>query len=159
MAGAVTILHNPRCSTSRFAVDTAQASDREVRVRNYLRDPLSAKEIAAVIDTIGCEPGELVRRDKRFKELGLGDADVEEAEQVVDLLVEHPELMQRPVIIRHDLDDNRAIIGRPKETVAAFLAESGPGFPTKAWPDPDRRDGLENPLRAERKPKVAPDPL
>lgn len=158
MAGAVTILHNPRCSTSRFAVETAQASNREVRIRNYLKDPLSAKEIAAVIDTIGCEPAELVRRDQHFKAMGLTDADVATAEQVVELLAAHPELMQRPVIIRHDLDENRAIIGRPKEAAAAFIAEAGPGFPTKAWPDPDRREGLENPLRGNRRSKLTLDP-
>jgi arsenate reductase len=38
---------------------------------------------------------------------------------VIDLLVEHPRLMQRPVLVRGD----RAIIGRPKERLAAFLAE------------------------------------
>ena len=141
MAGAVTILHNPRCSTSRAAVEAAEATGREVRVRNYLKDPLKEMEIVTVLETVDAAPTELVRRDKRFKELGLTDDDVATPEQVVEVLTEHPELLQRPILIRHDLDENRAIIGRPKERTAAFLAETGPTFPAKPWPDPDRKDG------------------
>ena len=40
------------------------------------------------------------------------------AEQVADVLAEHPELLQRPVLVRGD----RAIIGRPKDRVGPFLA-------------------------------------
>jgi arsenate reductase len=61
---------------------------------------------------------DLVRRDANFKKLGLGDADVATAEQVVDVLVEHGELLQRPVLVRNGV----AIIGRPKDRVAPFLA-------------------------------------
>ncbi|MFM6851915.1 MAG: arsenate reductase family protein, partial [Terrabacter sp.] len=46
-------------------------------------------------------------------------ADVATREQVIAVLAEHPRLMQRPVLVRGD----RAIIGRPKERVAAFLAD------------------------------------
>ena len=63
------------------------------------------------------EPAELVRKDKKFKELGLNaDAYVSRA-AVVDLLLEHPALMQRPVIIR----DRRAVIARPSEKVLELL--------------------------------------
>ena len=63
------------------------------------------------------EPAELVRKDKKFKELGLNaDAYVTRA-AVVDLLLEHPVLMQRPVIVR----DRRAVIARPSEKVLELL--------------------------------------
>ena len=64
-------------------------------------------------------PTDLVRRDAYFAELGLTDADVETREQVVAVLAEHPRLLQRPVLVKGD----RAIIGRPKERVAALLAD------------------------------------
>jgi len=38
-------------------------------------------------------------------------------ESVADLLVEHPRLMQRPVLIK----GTRAIIGRPTDQVDTFL--------------------------------------
>lgn len=63
------------------------------------------------------EPAELVRKDKKFKELGLNaDAYVTRA-AVVDLLLEHPALMQRPVIVR----GRRAVIARPSEKVLELL--------------------------------------
>jgi arsenate reductase len=49
----------------------------------------------------------------------LTDADVQTEDQVVAVLVEHPRLLQRPVIVKGD----RAIIGRPKDRVPAFLAD------------------------------------
>ena len=48
---------------------------------------------------------------------GLTDADVATVDQVVAVLVEHPRLMQRPVVVKGD----RAIIGRPKDRVAPFV--------------------------------------
>jgi arsenate reductase len=61
---------------------------------------------------------DLVRKDSRFQTLGLDPADYTEADAVVDLLVREPALLQRPVIIR----GRRAIIGRPKDRVRAFLS-------------------------------------
>ena len=58
-----------------------------------------------------------MRRDKHFGELGLTDADAGSASQVVELLVAHPRLMQRPVVVR----GGRAIISRPPTTVLELL--------------------------------------
>ena len=62
-------------------------------------------------------PAELVRKDKRFKELGLSAESYTTRDQVVALLVKHPELMQRPVIVR----GKRAVIARPPEKLDALL--------------------------------------
>ena len=43
-------------------------------------------------------------------------------EEAKIVLAEHPELLQRPTLIRHDPDGDRAIIGRPKQAVPEFLA-------------------------------------
>ena len=63
------------------------------------------------------EPTELVRRDKYFGDLGLSDEDAADVEQVVELLVAHPRLMQRPVVVR----GGRAVISRPPSTVLELL--------------------------------------
>ena len=62
-------------------------------------------------------PSELVRRDSHFKELGLDKDSYQTAEQVIDLLLEHPRLMQRPVIV----SEGRAVIARPSEKVLDLL--------------------------------------
>jgi len=58
-----------------------------------------------------------VRKDKRFKELGLDEARYQTREQVIALLLAHPELMERPVVIRA----GRAVIARPSERVLEIL--------------------------------------
>ena len=58
-----------------------------------------------------------MRKDKKFKELGLNAADYVTRAAVVDLLLKHPALMQRPVIVR----DRRAVIARPSEKVLELL--------------------------------------
>jgi arsenate reductase len=60
---------------------------------------------------------DLVRKDKRFKELGLNPADYTDKKTIVALLLKHPELMQRPIVVR----GKRAIIARPPEKLEALL--------------------------------------
>ncbi len=60
---------------------------------------------------------DLVRKDKRFEELGLKSADYTTPAPVIALLLEHPELMQRPIVI----SKGRAIIARPPEKLNALL--------------------------------------
>lgn len=63
------------------------------------------------------EPTDLVREDNHFKQLGLNIDDYQGAEAVVDLLLEHPKLMQRPVVVRGE----RAVIARPSKLVEELL--------------------------------------
>jgi arsenate reductase len=58
-----------------------------------------------------------VRKDKRFKDLGLNAGDYTSKQQVVDILLEHPALMERPVIINGE----KAVIARPSEKVEELL--------------------------------------
>jgi arsenate reductase len=60
----------------------------------------------------------LVRRDAQFDKLGLTDADVATPAQVVEVILKHKMLMQRPVVVK----GNTAIIGRPKERVRDLLS-------------------------------------
>lgn len=115
----MTILHNPNCSTSRHAVDVAEELGVPVDERRYLlkAQNLSREEVVDLLGQLEDPATDLVRRDANFAKLGLSDADVATADQVADVLAEHPELLQRPVIVK----DGRAIIGRPKDRVAAFL--------------------------------------
>ena len=115
----VTILHNQRCSTSRAAMERIGEAEIEAEVVDYLRHPLDAAALGDLLDKLEDSATDLVRRDAHFAELGLTDADVASRDQVIAVLTQHPRLMQRPVIVKGD----RAIIGRPKERVATFLAE------------------------------------
>lgn len=115
----VTILHNKQCSTSRHALDTLTEAGVDANVVEYLKTPVTESELRELIAELEDPVTDLVRRDPYFTQQGLTDADVATEDQVVAVLLEHPRLMQRPVLRR----GGRAIIGRPKDRVAAFLAD------------------------------------
>ena len=114
----VTILHNTACSTSRHALDEAFEIGVAPDVVQYLKKPLTRDELLDLIGKLEDPPADLVRKDGFFRGLGLNADDYTTPDAVADLIVEHPRLMQRPVLVR----GNRAIIGRPKDRVAAFLS-------------------------------------
>jgi arsenate reductase len=84
-----------------------------------MKTPPDAAALNALIDRLEDPVTALVRRDSLFKKLGLDEAVVQTREQVVPLLVKHKALLQRPIVAT----EKRAIVGRPKERVAALLAE------------------------------------
>lgn len=114
----LTVLHHPRCSTSRHAIDAVERAGADADVVQYLKTPLDREQLFELIGKLADPPADLVRKDAFFTEQGLSAEDYTTAEQVADLLVEHPRLMQRPVLVRGD----RAIIGRPKSRADAFVA-------------------------------------
>lgn len=117
----VQIYHNPNCSTSRFAVGVADETGADYALVKYMlkSERPGREQLADLLDKIEDPVTDLVRRDANFKKLGLTDDDVATRDQVLEVLVEHPQLLQRPVLVKGD----RAIIGRPKDRVAAFLSE------------------------------------
>lgn len=114
---SVTIYHNPRCSKSRGALEILDRKGVEHEVVEYLERHPSRADLEHILDLLPGEPAELVRQDKRFRELGLDPADYQGADAVVQLLLAHPELMERPVVIRGD----RAVIARPPEKLEELL--------------------------------------
>jgi arsenate reductase len=117
MADEIVVYHNPRCSKSRGALDLLAERDADVDVVEYLRAPPDRAALERILDAIPDPPAALVRHDDRFKELGL-DADAYDTrDAVVALLLVHPELMERPVVMRGD----RAVIARPSDKVLELL--------------------------------------
>ena len=115
----VQIYHNPNCSTSKHAVNVADELGVDYDVIKYMlksQQPDRA-QLESVIAKIEDPVTDLVRRDANFKKLGLSEDDVATADQVLEVLTAHPQLLQRPVLVKGD----RAIIGRPKTRVAEFL--------------------------------------
>jgi len=83
----------------------------------YLKHPLDRATLERILSMLDAPPAELVRKDRRFKELDLKADDYASAEAVVALLLEHPELMQRPIIVC----GGKAVIARPPERLETLL--------------------------------------
>jgi len=84
----------------------------------YLKNPLDRMTLERIVAMLEGPPAELVRKDRRFEELGLKAANYVLVEAVVALLLKHPELMQRPVIVK----GGKAVIARPPERLLPLLA-------------------------------------
>ena len=116
----LTLLHNPHCPTSVHALDALEEAGHAVTVRKYLlkAERLSEPEVRSLAERIqGDPPDALIRRDKKYQQLGL-DADGLGIDAVVAILVEHPALLQRPILD----DGSAAMIGRPRSRPAAWAA-------------------------------------
>ena len=113
----VLVYHNPACSKSRGALDILRERGVAPEVVEYLQAPPDRATLERILGLLAGPPAELVRKDKRFRELGLDAAAYGTRAQVVDLLLAHPELMERPVVIRN----GRAVIARPSERVLELL--------------------------------------
>ena len=89
----------------------------EANIVLYIKEPPTADELREIIAKLEDPATDLVRRDSKFKKLELTDDDVASDDQIVDILVKHKQLLQRPLVVTADT----AIIGRPKERVAELL--------------------------------------
>ena len=92
-----TIYHNPRCSTSRKALDRLREEGIEPSVVKYLDEIPSREQLETLISDAGLTVREAVRtREAAYAELGLADASDDE---LLDAMVEHPKLIQRPFVV------------------------------------------------------------
>jgi len=110
--------HNPRCSKSRQALKLLQERGVEPEIRKYLEQPPSFEELSHVLDLLGFEPRDLMRKKEApYKELSLKDPN-KTREELIQAMVEHPILIERPVLIV----GQKAVLGRPPERVLELVS-------------------------------------
>lgn len=112
-----TILHNPRCSKSRAAVELLHSRGVDFQVIKYLETPPSTLQLEQIVKLLGIKPADLVRQQEPlFAQLGLGDRTLTDAEWLT-CLAENPQLLQRPIVVH----GGKAAIGRPIEKIIEIL--------------------------------------
>jgi len=98
-------------------MDLLKARAVEFDTIEYLKHPPTRTDLEGIISILEGPVADLVRKDKRFAELGLNAADYTARAPIIALLLEHPDLMQRPIVIRAD----RALIARPAEKLVVLF--------------------------------------
>ena len=97
-------------------MDILRDSNVEFDVIEYIKHPLSADELKQYFVMLAVEPSEMLHPGS-FAKLGRDIADYSDPDALIALLVEHPEVMNRPLVVRGD----RAVIARPAERVEELL--------------------------------------
>lgn len=113
----VTILHNPRCSKSRQALQLLKEQGIEPVIVEYLKSPPTTAELDRILGLLGLAPRDLMRRkEPLYRDLALADPAIGH-EALVSAMTEHPILIERPIVVAN----GKAVLGRPPEKVLDIL--------------------------------------
>lgn len=111
----IIIYHHSECSKSCGALQILEESKQPFRVIRYLETPPSKEQLKEILDMLGIKATDLLRKSeeiyKAFEGRELTD------EQWISVMVEHPILIERPIIIK----DKKAVIGRPPQKIIDIL--------------------------------------
>jgi arsenate reductase len=113
----VTIYHNPKCGTSRNTLEMIRASGEEPEVIEYLKTPPGRDKLVELIQATGLSVREILRKKGTpYEELGLDDPKLTD-DQLIDAMVAHPILMNRPIVVT----PLGTVLSRPSEKVLEVL--------------------------------------
>lgn len=117
MSTNVSIFFNPRCSKCRQTRDILDEKGVDTTIIEYLKTPPNSAELSEILDLLGLEPRDLMRRhEATYKDNNLDSPDLSR-DQLIQAMVDNPILIERPIII----NGNKAVIGRPPEKVLEIL--------------------------------------
>lgn len=114
---SVTIYHNPKCSKSRQTLELLEERGANPVIVEYLKTPPTASELKEILSQLGLAPRELMRKkEDKYNECRLDNPSLSD-EDLINLMVEHPILIERPIV----LANGKAAIGRPPEQALEIL--------------------------------------
>ena len=108
---SIKVYYNPKCSTCRKAAAILDEKGLNYTTKLYLDDGLTREELVEISEKLKQGPLTFIR-EKNLKDVG-ASADGKSDDALIDLLIEYPQLLQRPILVMAD----RALIGRPAESL------------------------------------------
>jgi arsenate reductase len=118
----LTVYEKPTCTTCRRLAELLEERGIDFERVDYHLDPLPADKIRELLWKAGIGAREALRtREPIYAELELASRELPD-DEVVELMVQHPELLQRPFVERGE----RAVLARPVELVVELLEPEGP---------------------------------
>lgn len=107
-----TIYHNPRCGKSREALALLEEKNATIDVINYINEPLTFDQLRDVLDILDIPAEDLIRKNEAVWKDLFADKELSE-EEFIYAMIEHPKLMQRPIVVKGD----KAVIARPASEI------------------------------------------
>jgi arsenate reductase len=112
----LTIYHNPQCKKSRAGLQFLQASGKEFKVVEYLKHPLTEKEMETLLIKLNKKPAEMIRLQEDYFKQNLKGKKFEDHEWV-KIILQNPKLLQRPIVE----SKYKAVVGDPVENIESLL--------------------------------------
>lgn len=113
----IVIYQKPTCTTCRQVHAALVESGVDFEAVDYYVDPIPKETLLGLLRKMRMSPRELLRtREPIYKSLRLGERDLTD-DEIVNLMVENPDLIQRPIVEK----GARAILARPAERLKEIL--------------------------------------
>jgi arsenate reductase len=109
----ITVYQKPSCTTCRKVVKTLEEQGINFEKVNYYIDPFSKTKLISLLNKMKMTPAEIMRtKEKIYKDLNIRNENYSD-DKLIDLMIKHPDLVQRPIIEI----GNKAILARPSERI------------------------------------------
>ena len=113
----ITIYLKPTCTTCREAVQMVKDSGTPYTAINYYEHAFTKGQLKRLLKKAGLSPKDILRtKEEIYKELGLARKSVSD-DELLDLMVKHPDLIQRPIVERRE----KVILARPADLIKKLL--------------------------------------
>jgi len=113
----IVIYQKPTCTTCRQVYAALKGGGVDFEAVDYYTDPIPKAKLKELLRKMGIKASDLLRtKEPIYKTLKLGERDLKD-DEIVDLMVEHPDLIQRPIVEK----GSRAILARPAERLKEIL--------------------------------------
>ncbi len=113
----ITIYQKPTCTTCRQVYAALKESGVDFNAIDYYLDPIPKPKLKELLKKMGISATELLRtKEPVYKKLKLSEKKLTD-DQIVDLMVKHPDLIQRPIVEK----GVKAILARPAEKLKEIL--------------------------------------
>ena len=109
----ITVYEKPTCTTCRKVAKTLTESGVNFEKVNYYIEPFSKTKLQSLLKKMKMKPSEVLRKNEKvYKNLKIKEKKYSEG-QILDLMIKHPDLVQRPIIEK----GSKAILARPPERI------------------------------------------
>ena len=113
----VTIYQKPTCTTCRQAVQLLKDSGKPYTSTNYYEQPFTKDQLQRLLKKAHLSPRDVLRsKEEIYQELGLAKKQLSD-DEMLDLMVKHPDLIQRPIVEKGD----QALLARPADSIKKLL--------------------------------------
>ncbi|MDP1558585.1 MAG: arsenate reductase family protein [Nitrosomonas sp.] len=113
MSDKITIFQKPTCSKCRATLAILGDSGEDFESVNYYETPLTAEVLRDLVRKLNLPLRDILRKDEPLAR----DLESVSDDELIQIMVKNPDLIQRPIVVRGD----KARICRPPETVKELL--------------------------------------